>query len=500
MACRGLPLRGDGMFNKYIWENYLESGGERTVEIFQSVLEGEIDGKIIEIYSMLISGLRSVYCPIKELVYEECFSDSIQEYVEGELFEDLYKNELWSINMVMRALYKALGGKKGEEKRAFEDFVKCIGSFTTYLYRECSELFVPYYFYGNFNILTKIFDEFGVEMPVVPLKKDYKDRFFFYGEICEALYEFRIENELSPAELCAFLYDFAPKYIGGIKSYIADELPKPKRAFFVGGNPDDFYINEDVTIWECSPETKVGDMAVMYLKTPVSAVDSVWRCVSDGFVDPFFFYYKCAYISKKKNVKRLSEIEMRSDDILGEMPIVRKNMQGFSGVEILPSKYNRIAELCEADVPRIKYTSIRSGVELSDEHDVEEKLIKKLIADLGYSEEQYTRQLHIEIGNHNAMIIPDFLLLHDKTRGHQRAFAVIEAKYEIYEKELEEVEIQVRSYARQVLARYSVIVSKDLVMVYSVDDDFTKSIFKASWKELNNADRRLLLYKLIGYR
>ena len=92
---------------------------------------------------------------------------------------------------------------------------------------------------------------------------------------------------MSPYELCAFLYDFAPKYIGGIDSYIIKELPEPKSAFFIGGSKEDIFLDESkdvVTCWQCNPDTRAGDMIVMYLRTPISAVDSVWRSVSIGGV------------------------------------------------------------------------------------------------------------------------------------------------------------------------------------------------------------------------
>ena len=96
-------------------------------------------------------------------------------------------------------------------------------------------------------------------------------------------------------------------------------------------------------------------------------------------------------------------------------------------------------------------------------------------------------------------MIPDFALLPVTARGHQSAFALIEAKHSIpNQKEMEEVRIQARSYARQLNVKYSVIASKDKVWVYTPDDDFTNAIFCVSWGELNNADTFSHLLKLIG--
>ncbi|MGN0578486.1 MAG: hypothetical protein ACI4J4_07690, partial [Ruminiclostridium sp.] len=133
------------------------------------------------------------------------------------------------------------------------------------------------------------------------------------------------------------------------------------------------------------------------------------------------------------------------------------------------------------------------------EKDVEDKLIKPLLEKLDYSDEEYVQQLYIEIGNHNHALIPDFVLLPVKERGHQSAFALIEAKLSIpNQKEMEEVRIQARSYAVQLKARYSVIADKNKIWISACNDDFTEDIFVSTWDELNNPDIFSKLYKLIG--
>ena len=172
-------------------------------------------------------------------------------------------------------------------------------------------------------------------------------------------------------------------------------------------------------------------MIVMYLRTPVSAVDSVWRSVSDGFNDPLFYYYRCTYISNPVRIKRITQKQLKQDCIFGNLSVVRKNMQGINGVELLPSQYNYLMDLADSDVKRLVYTVTKSGLELTNEKDVEDKLIKPLLNKLDYNNNQFEQQLRIEIGNHNKIIIPDFLILPIKTIGHQSAFALIEAKYYI---------------------------------------------------------------------
>ena len=48
----------------------------------------------------------------------------------------------------------------------------------------------------NFNVFSNIVDMFNIKLDLncIPLKSDYKGRFYYYGEICNALQNFKVEN------------------------------------------------------------------------------------------------------------------------------------------------------------------------------------------------------------------------------------------------------------------------------------------------------------------
>ena len=485
------------MFNQYLWENYLNSGGNEVVDMFKKNLAKNLTKN----YADQIAKLHRYYCPNTKATDEFCCQLS---WLEKDLKNStLLGSGEYTVENALTIIYSNLDN---EENNSWQDifswFCDNLEYFSTNLAIERPELFVPYYFKYNFNVLMMIAEEFEIDLPTVPIKRNYKERFYYYGKICTVLIDFRKKHNLSPYELCAFLYDFAVKCIGGINSYITRDLPEPRNAFFVGSSKSDLFFEKKpftTTCWQCNPKTEVGDMIVMYLRTPVSAVDCVWRSVSEGFNDPFFYYYRCTYVSNYIEIKQITQNQLKQDDVFKNLPIVRKNMQGINGVELLPSQYNHLMDLADADVKRLKYTVTKSGLELTSEKDVEDKLIKPFLNKLGYKSNQFEQQLCIEIGNHNKMLIPDFLILPEKTIGHQSAFALIEAKFHISSaSEFEEVKIQARSYARQMLVKYSVIASKDKIWISSLDDDFTNDIFISSWDELNNADTFSALYKLIG--
>lgn len=487
------------MFNDYVWENYLNAGGRAVSEMFEKNLTGGFS----EEYADEISALHKEYCPSKHII-----NSSAEQLLD--LFNDLnsgiciLESGEYTIKTAMESFYMLL---KGEEQfsaqKIFDCFSGSVDYFTTFLALEIPTLFVPYYFQFNFNVFEKIALEFGIELPPIPVKKDYEGRFYYYGEICAALVDFREEHNMSPYELCAFLYDFAPKYIGGVDSYIKKDLPEPKSAFFIGGSKDDIFLEEKadvVTCWQCNPDVEAGDIAVMYLRTPISAVDSVWRCVSDGFIDPFFYYYRCTYIAKPEKLKRITQKQLEKDEIFKDFPIVRKNMQGINGVELSPSLYNHLLDMAKSDLKRLEYTVSQGNVEILSEKDVENKLIKPLLEKLGYKDNEYTQQFRIEIGNHNNTLIPDFLVMPSEIQGRQSAFSVIEAKIDIPGSDaFEEVKIQARSYGRQTLAKYVVIADKNKIWVSSRDDDYVNDIFICTWDELAaQADVLSALNKLIG--
>ncbi len=483
------------MFSKYLWDNYLNSGGKETVRIFEDTLTGKSENE----YIPMIRRLHQAYCPA------ESITDGLCEDLEHVFLEPFYlKDGTYSIESGIDELLNAL---LDEDEQLGEQTYKLallfITSLSTDLACNLPELFVPYYFSYNFNIIEKIFDEFEIDLPEIPVKSDYRGRVYYYGELCAALMEFREDNELSPFELCAFLYDFAPKCLGGIDYIIPfDQLPEPKAAYFIGSSPKDTLYSSKtdwITPWQTNPEARAGDMNVMYLTSPVSAIDSVWRCVSVGFNDPFFYYYRCAYIGCPKSIPRTSLKEMKKDPVLGDLPIVRKNMQGVNGVELLPSAYNYIVKKAKQKLPLLDYYHSPENPSINREKDVEDQLVNPFLEKLGYNEDDYQRQLSLKVGNHNLLLIPDYVLLPTIKRSRITAAGVVETKITIgSQKKLEETKSQARSYARQLCASFIIIASIEGIWLFEQSDDFEACVFQSTWEELKNADQFYALQKLAG--
>jgi len=493
------------MLNKYIWKLYLQSGGDKVVDMFRR----NLSEKLTEDYIDQIIRMRKVYCANEG--FEEDTKEQLQmlmDYLEeivgksDSIADTLQIDTNVTYTDVLEDLYDMLLENYSIPGNALDSFSYNMIYYSTQLAVLFPDCFIPYYYLHNFNVLQLIADAFDITLPPLPVKKDYKGRIYYYGEISRTMLEFGLENGLSRFELYAFLYDFSPQYIGGVDSYIIKDLPAPRSAYFIGSSNKDIFLPKkasDVTSWQCSPDTRVGDMIVMYVLTPVSAVTTICRACSVGFIDPFFYYYRCVYISQAVSTTPFTLQEMRSDQIFKELPIVRKNMQGINGVELYPSVYNYLVAKVKAAVPLLEYEKTENDEEYTCEKDVENKLIKPLITKLGYTENEYEQQLYIEIGNHNKALIPDFVLLPDKTHGHTSGFGIIEAKRSIpSEKVLKEVFIQARSYARVLSTKFCAVASKERIWVSQRKDDFEEIIFEATWKQLNQEDRFYELEKLLG--
>lgn len=488
------------MFNKYIWETYLGGNGKSVVDFFEENLSNNFSKE----YADKICEFHRAYCP-SESVNRELRDDLVElidKYNEIKGCISRLKKRKHSIESVVTYIFNCFLKKHTTSQGAFDNFSGSVAYYTTYFAKELPEILVPYYFTYNFNIFEKIAQEFNIALPEIPIKKDYEGRFFYYAKVCEALYDFRMKHNMSPYELLAFLYDFAPKYVGGVDSYIIMEIPEPKSAYFIGGEENDQYFSSDydtITPWQCSPDTMAGDMIVMYLKYPISAIDSIWRSVSIGFNDPFFYYYRCTYIAKPFKINSISKKQLEKDSVFKKLPIVRKNMQGLNGVELYPSVYNHLLDMAKSDLPRLELAIGNDDLELSNEKDVENKLIKPFLTKLGYNEKDYKQQLYIEIGNHNHALIPDFVINPVISKGHQSADFLIEAKFTISSnKALEEAKTQARGYAKLLNARYSAIASKEGVWITNAADDYTISIISFSWIDLKNKDNFHKVFEMIG--
>jgi hypothetical protein len=229
-------------FNNFLWNNYKETkSGKEMISFFRNY-EAEFHLKNEE--SKYIKVQRSIRYENESLIDIESYSKIIIEE-KDKVLEAAKSNGITTVLANLneaRTFYEYLynleyvpenDGDEAEYVFSYDD----VSFLSEILFIISPQFFFPYYFDRLYHDLLSISHEFNIFIPSVPKKNDSKGRFFHYFEICKSLYQFRIQNGIDEYELPAFLYGFA---INLIKRHnISDELPEPRKAYFVGGGKKD---------------------------------------------------------------------------------------------------------------------------------------------------------------------------------------------------------------------------------------------------------------------
>lgn len=381
------------------------------------------------------------------------------------------------------------------------------------LYAFFPTFYTPNFFVMQFKYLQKIAAKYDIDLPEVPKHAKYQERCKYYDDLCTLLNEFANENELEPAELCAFLYGYE---IGLIKEEEAEarnkgeELPQPAQAWFIGGDYADGEVGMVYGFWQASPETKRGDLCVFYEKAPIMAVNAIWRAEADGVVDPFFYFYANTYIGHKLTMPSITLDELKADPYFKDHALVRKNFQGVNGWPLTSDDYANLKRIWSdlgADVdklPALKAHETPKDVVVKNEADVHTKLVLPLLADMGWTEGKgdILNQQEVQLGRgHSKKEGRTDISLHP-SKDHVTTKVVIEEKYWMRnEKEAEANFDQGRSYALNLRADTLMTCDKNQIRVYprQKNGDFRADRYEVFyWDEMKNPDKYNALKKLLN--
>lgn len=352
--------------------------------------------------------------------------------------------------------------------------------------------FFPYLFICRIFDLNKVADIFEIGLPDMPKKADYKARCIYYWQLCEVFYRFRIENDLTPAELCAFLHDFALNNI--TKQEI--NIPEPAQAWFIGGYTEKNERGLDFIFWQANPDTKKGDILIYYEKSPVSAITCIWIAQTDGVIDPFFHYYSNTYIGNKIDIPHITLKEFQADGYFSKHPLIRKKFQGVNGWGMSSEDYSELLRMIKAKgfdieaLPKLYAPALPKNVTITNERDVEVQLLEPILNSMGWHENKdFIRQLPIHAGRGHR-VFPDYALHYDNKPDYEKAKVLIEAKlYMKNNQEIEEAFKQARSYANILESSMIVLCDKRCLIVYGKGQGFDRGNYKKYyWEELEIPD------------
>ena len=370
-----------------------------------------------------------------------------------------------------------------------------------FLYQFYDGLFFPILYPRRFDIIQKNCDALGIDLPEMPRSKDYMEYILYYWDLCSTLCEFQEDNNLTRAEVCAALYDYAPMLLA--EDQIANKLPTPTNIWLTGagGKNGDYNSLEEMaanqsyesdSIWTCNERTRKGDIILFYSTSPYSCISHIGRAKTEGFVNPFDYYGHSTMVC---NIVKLdipiTLKDLKSDSYLSTMTIVRQGMRGVNGKECSTKDYSELMRFEKESGGSIdkwatfyETTNMDFG-KIKVETDVEEKILIPYLMRIGYTEQDWTRQLSLKAGR-GLKAIPDFVFFAHGDKHMEAAPFVIEAKLDMSSMlERRKAFSQCQSYARLLRCRIMAICDKNRIVVYSVTNEgfanYENPLFEQHW-------------------
>lgn len=475
-------------FNQYTWNLYKNSPeGKAAISLFLDRKEWIDEIRLIQKYNPRFGEQinEEIAYNIIEAFWCYKVSDCDLEPTSLEEAESLYR-EMIDTGLIVESDIIL----KPNDYEAMLEYIPLLSMELNYRY---GEFFFPYMYVDGFFDLNKLSDAFDIKLPQIPKKSDYKARCTYYWELCKVFYKFRTENGLSPDELSAFMYDYAPKLL---QTEEKGSIPKPSRAWFIGGLIRGYGEFWTTGFWQSNKETKKGDILVHYETVPVSAVTCMWIAQVDGVVDPFFHYYSNTYIGDRIDIPHITLKELQTDGYFSKHPLVRKKFQGVNGWALSGEDYSELLRMIKAKgfdirkLPQLYTPTLPKNVVIEHERDVEVNLLEPLLNSMGwYENKDFIRQLPIHVGRGHR-IFPDYALHYNNNPEEETAKVLIEAKlYMKTNQDIEDAFLQARSYAQLLSSSAIVLCDKYCLIVYERRDSFDRDRYKKYyWSELEKLD------------
>lgn len=495
--------------NKKMWSLYKDSeNGKKVIELFNPEVEDIYQGieklfdyakkwgSMIEpehaaiwYFQMLLNLQDSNFLQGDEIT-RELYADFIEnfEIIEAKLNEDE------SVEFYTDAKAKWVKQDNFRQKAALMHLV------STFLYYNF-EFFKPIIPQTRFDIIQRNCDALGIELPAIPHTKDYKAYLMYYYDVCTSMNAFQKEQELSDAEFCACLYDFAPMLIDEGEKV---DLPKPVNVWLTGsaGKGDFEYLDKlgkglnynAENIWACNERTRRGDIIVVYCNAPRSYIHSIWRANSAGIFNPFDYYHCRTTVCDGVRVPEISFKDLKADGYFSQVPIVRRNLQGINGIELTAQDYSELLRFIAekggdvSALPKLFEGGDIDFGEIKLEKDVEENILIPMLQRLGYSETDWSRQLSQKAGR-TEKAIPDFVFFPRGEKHFENAPMVIEAKLDMsLITEQQKAFSQGLSYARMLRSSLMGICDTERIIIYRVDKDGSADrnnpLYENHWKAI----------------
>ncbi|HHX2519874.1 TPA: hypothetical protein ACU8BS_000253 [Neisseria subflava] len=484
-------------FNRYVFDCYLQTDSAReTKNFFENLSVWVKEEKWKEIYAYLF---KQGYTQESEGYWIETFEDLSAKFSDWERAKNIEQ----AIEKFERFVDSFLAGS---DKKECRDKLAKLDVISLFLYLKDPEHYIPYFFTNRFFLLERVFQSFDIPLPIPPSKQKYRDRFLYYGNLCREIYEFRKKYSLDYIELNCFLYDFSLKTLPDFIN--TDELPDAINIYISGGTKEDTDLlgkNGETyrTFWQGNPQTKIGDIILLYSLSPYSGLTAIFRAVSPTYYDPFSYYPERVWVGFPIVIQTIHLSELKSNPVWKEKGLVKANMQGVNGRECTSDEYNAIIEILKSKnfdvsiLPKLPFLDEPDFRNLNYERDVEITLLEPLLKRLGFDEDDWLRQMTLRMGR-NDRVFPDYALFANDRRGEESARFIWEAKYRIAnERQLKDAFLQAKSYALRLGCDGFGLVALEGVWISTRQDDFKwERLKKFSWSELKQKENFSRLTRL----
>lgn len=491
-------------FNTFLWELYRRSErGMKAIEGFSHLTDNFIEPDLRAVPFTFFDEYKDQYpvqgasINVSQLVRDAVLrltfpnTETAKKHYQHVLIAEGIPFEMTDKTGVASVVYQF-----GIEESDWYDYVAAISLGMHLAY---PEFFAPYNFRCKFNQLEEIHAEFNIPLPPVPSKVNKDGRALYYLSINDVWQDFRHLYGLSPTELCAFLYDFAPQFTTAMD---ASDLPSPSKAWLATGGAWDYDFLESSTEattsrWGGNPGIRRGDIVVMYCVSPHKCIHSIWRACSDGFIDPFFHYHGTVWICSPVKTARITFAELKEHPLLSKKPAVKGNLQGSHGkAPLTVEEYDAVLALMKSKgqdvlvLPVIARGEQMPDLELQNERDVETKLIEPLLERLGYVQSDWIRQMAVKMGR-GERNYPDYAFGAKSKRGEESARMVLESKYQLSaHKEFMDSFYQVKSYALRLQCKVMTMGAKEGIWIFTAENGTfdLKRVVHKTWVELAHPD------------
>lgn len=488
-------------FNRYVFDCYLQTDSAReTKNFFENLSVWVKEEKWKEIYAYLF---KQGYTQESEGYWIETFEDLLAKFSDWERAKNIEQ----AIEKFERFVDSFLAGS---DKKECRDKLAKLDVISLFLDLKDPEYYILYFFTNRFFLLERVFQSFDIPLPIPPSKQKYRDRFLYYGNLCREIYEFRKKYSLDYIELNCFLYDFSLKTLPDFIN--TDELPDAMNIYISGGTKEDTDLlgkNGETyrTFWQGNPQTKIGDIILLYSLSPYSGLTAIFRAVSPTYYDPFSYYPERVWVGFPIVIQTIHLSELKSNPVWKEKSLVKANMQGVNGRECTSDEYNAIIEILKSKnfdvsiLPKLPFLDEPDFRNLNYERDVEITLLEPLLKRLGFDEDDWLRQMTLRMGR-NDRVFPDYALFANDRRGEESARFIWEAKYRIAnERQLKDAFLQAKSYALRLGCDGFGLVALEGVWISTRQDDFKwERLYKFSWSELKQKENFSRLTRLADKR